>query len=102
MISLIVESYFSLFLSIVMSAIFLFILGLYFIGRKMKSSSHLSLLEKTLRQEDKLTDLSAIAGEDLIVTQLDLARAYIETDKKPLAKQILEAVIAKGNTMQQK
>jgi len=46
-------------------------------------------------------DIKAIAGEDMIATQLDLARAYIEIDKKKLAKKILEHVAQNGNSGQQ-
>jgi FimV-like protein len=46
-------------------------------------------------------DIKAIAGEDVMVTQLDLARAYIELGKKSLAKQILEHVLANGDQPQQ-
>lgn len=38
-------------------------------------------------------DINAIAGDDYVVTQLDLARAYIELDKQSLAREILEQVI---------
>ncbi|MBV8802271.1 MAG: hypothetical protein JO131_04785, partial [Gammaproteobacteria bacterium] len=46
-------------------------------------------------------DIRAIAGDDMMVTQLDLARAYIELGKKKLAKQILDHVIKHGNPSQQ-
>ena len=46
-------------------------------------------------------DIRAIAGDDVMVTQLDLARAYIELGKKKLAKQILDHVIKHGNSHQQ-
>lgn len=46
-------------------------------------------------------DIRAIAGDDVMVTQLDLARAYIELGKKKLAKQILDHVIKHGNPHQQ-
>jgi FimV-like protein len=46
-------------------------------------------------------DIRAIAGDDMMVTQLDLARAYIELGKKKLAKQILDHVIKHGNPVQQ-
>lgn len=46
-------------------------------------------------------DIRAIAGDDMMVTQLDLARAYIELGKKKLAKQILDHVIKHGNASQQ-
>ena len=46
-------------------------------------------------------DIKAIAGDDVMSTQLDLARAYIEMDKKNLAKKILTHVIKNGDTVQQ-
>lgn len=46
-------------------------------------------------------DIKAIAGDNVITTQLDLARAYIEMGKKQLAKKILEHVVAHGNSVQQ-
>jgi len=46
-------------------------------------------------------DIKAIAGDDVITTQLDLARAYIEIGKKKLAKKILDHVIQHGNSSQQ-
>jgi FimV-like protein len=45
-------------------------------------------------------DITAIAGDDVIATQLDLARAYIETGRKQLAKKILEYVLAQGSVTQ--
>lgn len=46
-------------------------------------------------------DIKAIAGDDVMTTQLDLARAYIEMGKKPLAKKILQHVIDNGSALQQ-
>lgn len=46
-------------------------------------------------------DIKAIAGDDIMATQLDLARAYMELDKKGLARKILEHVIQYGNPTQQ-
>lgn len=46
-------------------------------------------------------DIRAIAGDDVITTQLDLARAYIEIGKKKLAKKILDHVMQHGNVNQQ-
>ena len=45
-------------------------------------------------------DIRAIAGDDVLTTQLDLARAYIEIGKKKLAKKILDHVIQHGNLSQ--
>ncbi len=46
--------------------------------------------------------VDSIAGEDVMTTQLDLARAYIEMDENQLAKQILSQVSATGNPTQQR
>lgn len=43
-------------------------------------------------------DIRAIAGEDVMHTQLDLAKAYIELGKNKLAKKILQHVLQNGNT----
>lgn len=46
-------------------------------------------------------DIRAIAGDDVIATQLDLARAYIEIGKKVLAGKILDHVIKQGTSRHQ-
>lgn len=46
-------------------------------------------------------DIKAIAGDDVMTTQLDLARAYLEMGKHQLAKQILHHVVAHGSALQQ-
>ena len=46
--------------------------------------------------------IEAIAGNDLISTQLDLARAYIEMNKQILAKPILDEVVKQGNPTQRR
>ncbi len=45
-------------------------------------------------------DIKAIAGDNVMATQLDLARAYIEMNKKQLAKKILEHVLQNGDSHQ--
>lgn len=45
-------------------------------------------------------DFSAIAGDNVISTQLDLARAYIEMSQHALAKPILKEVIRAGDKQQ--
>lgn len=45
-------------------------------------------------------DIRAIAGEDMMATQLDLARAYIEVGKLHLAQQILDHVSRHGTLTQ--
>jgi FimV-like protein len=95
MISLIINSYFVILLSIGIASICVFSLGLYCILRKIRSSS----VENT--DKNRLADdLSAIAGDDVMITQLDLARAYIETDRQSLAEHILKSVIAQGTVTQ--
>jgi FimV-like protein len=51
--------------------------------------------------EDSKTDLSTIAGDDIITTQLDLAKAYIEMKQKKLAKAMLKQTIRQGSISQQ-
>jgi FimV-like protein len=46
------------------------------------------------------TDINTIAGGDKVATQLDLARAYVEMDKKKMAKPILDSVLKNGNAQQ--
>ena len=99
MILSILKSYFALLLSIGLGSFFIFVAGLFLIFRKSYSRNK----PVTGRQmdADHIHHLSAIAGDDIITTQLDLARAYIETDKKQLAAEILEYVMQQGNPRQQ-
>lgn len=46
-------------------------------------------------------DIKAIAGDNVMATQLDLARAYVEMGKKILAKKILQHVVEHGDIIQQ-
>jgi FimV-like protein len=47
-------------------------------------------------------DIKAIAGDDVMATQLDLARAYLEMNKKSLAKKILTHVEQNGTQEQRR
>lgn len=108
MIALLIKSYLAILLSVGIGSVFIFTLGLYFILRKpsvksKETSAQIpapSMTEKILSKAN-LTDLTAIAGEDVIATKLDLARAYIEADMNALAKQILDSVVKQGNKEQQ-
>jgi FimV-like protein len=60
------------------------------------------IIHRAGRQAEVGPDLSSIAGEDVVSTQLDLARAYIETKNATAAKTILKAILAQGNTTQKK
>ena len=112
MLSLIINSYYTILLSIGVGAVFVFMLGLYLIIKR----SHRSITKKPgiegramVKQsaifcqieEEVAPDFTPFAGEDVIATKLDLARAYLEADKKPWAKTILVSVLLQGNTLQQ-
>lgn len=126
LLSLIIRCYSIIFLSIGLASILLFVLGLRmiykrasrplptknngnsFIAATKKSEAH--ALQRKNAKEDisqkslltiTSTDIHAIAGEDALSTQLDLARAYIETGRKQLAKKILLYVAEQGNDLQQ-
>jgi FimV-like protein len=92
MIYLLIKSYLLVLSAIALGAMLLFTLGLWRIFKKASVS--------TSRHD--LEDLSAIAGDDVLATQLDLARAYIETDKKAIAKKILDEVMRQGTLPQRK
>lgn len=122
MISLIIESmiknYFIMLLSIGCISLFIFLMGLYLILRKKPTRKQPSSLvqslpvnihvteknvtEKMVSTNDFVKDSSAIAGDNILATQLDLARAYIETGAWSFAKNILESVKQHGDGMQQK
>src|SRR3990167_4505749 len=63
-----------------------------------------AIVSVAVNSEKKFTisskDIETIAGDDIMVTQLDLARAYLETDRKNLAKSILNNVIMHGAALQ--
>jgi len=92
MILSILKSYLILLLSVGMGSLCIFLGGLYLIFRKSPTAA---------KSFAAISDLSAIAGDDVINTQLDLARAYIETGRKSLAVTILKFVIEQGNRTQQ-
>lgn len=141
MIALIIKSYIAILLPIFLGALFVFILGLYFILKPKRTTltvvpmemdnqeMNVEKIATTSKEQDSLLDLvnelqkdkkewrkpnasqasititssdiSAIAGDDVLATQLDLARAYIETGRKQLAKKILEHVALQGSDAQQ-
>ena len=89
MMTLIIKSYLAILLSIGVGSIFIFALGVYWIYQGLQPKS----------QHD--SDYAAIAGDDILATQLDLARAYIEIDNKTSAKKILDSILSKGSHSQQ-
>jgi pilus assembly protein FimV len=51
--------------------------------------------------ESPVIDFDAIAGDDVMTTQLDLARALIEAGKSEAAKSILQSIVSQGSQTQQ-
>lgn len=123
MIYLILKSYLAIFISVGLGSLALFVVGAYFLLKRPKKRDEQvcaaivseprksyvgSGLQKTvLTSADKVksisitsSDITAIAGDDVVATQLDLARAYIETGRKQLAKRILEFVLEQGSDKQ--
>lgn len=111
--NLIIASYSNVLLAIALVAGFAFVMGLYFIYRmtqmpveKTRLTMNIPAPHKSIKTEktvlpDTANDVTAIAGDDPMATQLDLARAYIETGKKQFAKIILAAVIREGSANHQ-
>lgn len=110
--SIFFQSYSSILLVIGALAGLVFIGGLFVIFKMVffPQQDNLSMRVVTTKQKkksdkavlpDAANDVTDIAGEDPMATQLDLARAYIETGKKQFAKIILAAVIREGNASHQ-
>ena len=103
MIYLLFKSYLTILVSIGIGSLCMFTLGLYFIIRTHTSSTDQSepqVVASFPEDGDEVHDVTAIAGDDVIATQLDLAHAYIETGKTQLAQKILNYVVEQGNAAQ--
>lgn len=129
MIEIIIKSYFSIFLGIGLGALFIIVVGLYYIIKHPSLSSSqnkaksntirdkkqvlkpledehngiaelLALTQPDASSDYDLDDMHAIAGDDVVATKLDLAKAFIETGKRDAAVDILNAVIAQGSHIQ--
>lgn len=108
-VSTIIKNYFILFLSITTGFVFIISLGLFFIFKKknkIKASQEKNMIQNTTESKQQpitisSKDIHAIAGNDVVATQLDLARAYIETGRKQLAKKILQFTLEQGTSLQQ-
>lgn len=114
MITVIIKSYLIAMLGILIGSIVLFVTGLVFIFKLSRKKPKDKVKAKVIAKETigvpkfpakpiTITshDINAIAGDDIIATQLDLARAYIETGKSQLAKKILKHAMEKGSPSQQ-
>lgn len=87
-------------ISIVIASVFVGLFLILINTRKPKAPSQNPILTKSSIMITS-QDIKAIAGDDVLSTQLDLARAYIEMGKKQLAKKILDHVAKNGNDKQQ-
>lgn len=108
MILIFIKSYLLLFIIIGLVSTLLFIGGVFFIIKLFRSSSHQYASHPAPNQnishhKTQITsaDIRAIAGEDELSTQLDLARAYIDVGKKQLAQKMLNHILQQGSIMQQ-
>ena len=116
MIELIINTYLIVLISIGLISLVIFIIGFSLIFKftykknqpiQVNGIKGIAKNNQAIKQEkSSLTitshDIKAIAGDDIVATQLDLARAYMETGKKSLAKKMLEYVAKQGNITQQK
>lgn len=84
MMTLIIKSYLSILLSLGLSALTFFVLGVYYICNFFRPA------KKVL---EPIVDFTTIAGDDITSTQLDLAKALIEADRKAYARDILQTII---------
>ena len=106
-IAIIFKSYSSIMLAVGGAALCIFALGSYLIIRLMRDRNAKPAITVAVPRNEKpvakiahaetLNDVSAISGEDPLATQLDLAKAYIESGKAQLARIILAAVIKHGD-----
>ncbi len=78
---------------------FIFVLRL--IQKKQKALIKAKRKNQLLKTGISSKDIEMVAGEDVVTTQLDLARAYIEMGKRNLAKSILFHVKKHGKEDQQ-
>lgn len=104
MIYSIIRIYLPILLIIGISSILIFLFGVLLLFRKKFAFAKKPEKSATIISFDAipaLKDLAAIAGDDSLSTQLDLARAYIEAGKESLAKNILNTVISQGSTKEQ-
>lgn len=82
------------------SAVRYVLLGLVFLLIGMLLSPFWSKSSKT--GEFSYKDLPNIAGDDVLATQLDLVKAYIEMGQKNLAKSLLKQAIKTSRAPQKK
>ena len=89
--SLLLTSYSQLLMIVGGFAFLLFLLGVYFILRAYRTAQTEAAIQ---------AEMQPIAGDDVVATQLDLARAYLETGSAAMAKTILKVVVKQGSQAQ--
>jgi len=58
------------------------------------------VMKSALRDDHAFHDVSAMAGEDVVMAQLDLARAFLGMGKRDEAKSLLEKIRKQGTQTQ--
>jgi FimV-like protein len=103
MITQIIKSYLTILISIGSLSLLFFLLGLFWIVKffsKSQQTQSAIASHHAPFMPNSIPDVTAISGDDVIATQLDLARAYLEVGQGNLAKGILESVAKKGTEIQ--
>lgn len=98
-----IETYLFTLMAIVAVSMLIFIIGIYLILRTptMKKSNKITTHKPETNIDVTNIDVRNIAGNDILATQLDLARAYIETDQLKAAQEILRHVMKEGSLLHQ-
>lgn len=107
MISMIIKSYLTILIGIGAGALLMLIAGIFtiirFFNRENNTQPAFTRRDPVFKLKAVSTDqdIAAIAGDDIIATQLDLARAYLEIGNHSAAAKLLEMVAGQGNPVQQ-
>lgn len=102
-ISLFLSHYTYHLIAILFIIFFIYLFFSWFLKRKRHKNKAAAVMIDKKEAPTLITshDIRAIAGDDIMSTQLDLARAYIELGKNKLAKKILEHVLQHGSFQNQ-
>jgi FimV-like protein len=76
------------------ASILVLLVVLLFLTRRKKP------LQTAVLTQPRQADIHAVAGDDVLSTQLDLAKAYIEMNQKKIASEMLNAILKKGSNRQ--
>lgn len=79
-----------------------FLTCLLLILRTVKKYRMMLDISRLPDQTEEDADMRAVAGDDVIMAQLDLARAYIEMGSKDRASAVLSTIARQGTPAQQK